>query len=282
MDWFLILLRVTHIGSAVFWVGSAFAFFLFIQPAIRSLGPDTEGAFMGNLTRVQRFPMVIFGATILTVGAGLILYLRDAGGLQLWLGSATGVGFTIGAAAGLVSFAIGPSVIVPSIGELEAIGATLAAEHRPPTARGRRHDPGAPGSACARSARSTSSSSRSPSCSWPRRATSAEPAPSGRGPVPWAGDPSSSPGPLDEAACSRRSASSPRSTPTWRASPNGTARRRCGPANPASRRWSGSSSSSRSRWPRPRRRASAWSGQPVSSSRRPSCGPGRRPFATPV
>ena len=133
MDWFLILLRVTHIGSAIFWVGSAFAFFLFIQPAIRSLGPDTEGAVLGQLSRVQRFPMVIFGATILTVGAGLILYLRDAGGLQLWLGSATGVGFTIGAAAGVVSFAIGPSVIVPSIGRLEAIGTTLAAEHRPPT-----------------------------------------------------------------------------------------------------------------------------------------------------
>jgi hypothetical protein len=133
VDWFLILLRILHIGSAVFWVGAAFAFFLFIQPAVRSLGPDTEGAFMGNLTRVQRFPMIIFGATILTVGAGLILYLRDAGGLQLWLGSATGVGFTIGAAAGLVSFAIGPSVILPTIGKLDAIGATLAAGHRPPT-----------------------------------------------------------------------------------------------------------------------------------------------------
>ena len=133
MDWFLILLRLIHIGSAIFWVGSAFSFFLFIQPAIRSLGPDTEGAFIGHLSRVQRFPMIILGAAVLTVGAGLILYLRDAGGLQLWLSSATGVGFTIGAAAGIVSLALGPSVIVPTIGRLDAIGKTLEAEHRAPT-----------------------------------------------------------------------------------------------------------------------------------------------------
>lgn len=133
MDWYVILLRVVHIGSAVFWVGAAYAFFLFVQPAVRSLGPDSEGKFMGNLTRVQRFPTIIFVATILTVGAGLLLYLRDAGGLQLWLGSRTGVGFTIGALAGIVSFAIGPSVILPTIGKLDEIGKTLEAGHRPPT-----------------------------------------------------------------------------------------------------------------------------------------------------
>lgn len=133
MDWFLILLRVVHIGAAVFWVGSAFAFFLFVQPAVRSLGPDAEGAFMGNFTRVQRFPMIILGATLLTVGAGLILYLRNAGGLQLWLGSPTGIGFTIGASAAIVSFALGPSVILPTIAKLDAIGKALEAGRRAPT-----------------------------------------------------------------------------------------------------------------------------------------------------
>jgi len=133
MDPFLILLRILHIGAAIFWVGSAFAFFLFFQPSARSLGPGGEGAFMDNLTRVRRFPMVILGATLVTVVAGLILYLRDAGGVQLWLGSRTGIGFTIGALAGLVSFALGPLAILPTISKLDAIGASLAADHRPPT-----------------------------------------------------------------------------------------------------------------------------------------------------
>ena len=133
MDPVLLLLRVLHIGAGIFWVGSAFAFFFFVQPSVRSLGPEAEGAFMTNLSRVRRFPTIILIATIVTIVAGLLLYLRNAGGLQLWLGSATGVGFTIGAAAAIVSFAFGPLAILPTISKLEAIGDTLQTAQRPPT-----------------------------------------------------------------------------------------------------------------------------------------------------
>ena len=132
-DPLLLLLRLLHIGSGVFWVGAAFAFFLFVQPSAKALGPEGEGAFMADLTQVRRFPTVILAATALTVGAGLFLYLRNAGGMELWLGSATGVGFTIGAAAALVSFALGPMAILPAVTKLNAIGGTLRAERRPPT-----------------------------------------------------------------------------------------------------------------------------------------------------
>jgi uncharacterized membrane protein len=134
VDPVVLLLRLLHIGAAIFWVGSAYSFFLFVQPAVRSLGPDAEGAFMGNFTRVQRFPKVILVAGLVTVLAGLTLYLRDAGGMQLWLGSRVGVGFTIGAIAGIISFALGPLAILPTISKLDAIGSSLAAAHRPPTA----------------------------------------------------------------------------------------------------------------------------------------------------
>ena len=133
MDVTLLLLRLLHIGSGIFWVGSAFAFFLFFQPSAHSLGPDGEGRFMANLSRVRRFPMVILGATLVTVGAGLLLYLRDAGGLQLWISTPTGIGFTIGAIAALVSFALGPLAILPTIGKLDKIGGSLAEAQRPPT-----------------------------------------------------------------------------------------------------------------------------------------------------
>lgn len=132
-DPILLLLRLLHIGSGVFWVGAAFAFFLFVQPSAKALGPEGEGAFMADLTQVRRFPTVILGATLVTVIAGLLLYLRNAGGMALWLGSATGVGFTIGAAAALVSFAIGPLAILPTVTKLNAIGGTLREARRPPT-----------------------------------------------------------------------------------------------------------------------------------------------------
>ena len=89
---------------------------------------------MRDLTKVRRFPTVILTATLVTVGAGVLLYVRNAGGVELWLDSPTGVGFTIGAAAAIVSFLLGPLGILPTIKKLEAIGDTLTAERRPPTA----------------------------------------------------------------------------------------------------------------------------------------------------
>lgn len=133
MDYGILILRILHIGAGAFWVGAAFAFFLFVQPSLKALGPEGEGAFMRDLTKVRRFPTVILVATVITVGAGALLYIRNAGGLELWLDSRTGVGFTIGASAAIVSFLLGPLGILPTIKKLEAIGDTLMAERRHPT-----------------------------------------------------------------------------------------------------------------------------------------------------
>ncbi|MDP9483429.1 MAG: hypothetical protein M3P84_09425 [Chloroflexota bacterium] len=133
MDPFLLVLRVLHIGAGVFWVGAAFAFFLFVSPSAKALGPDAHGAFMDQVVR-RRFPMVVLVAGIVTVFAGALLYLRDSGGLSMaWISSPTGAGFTIGAAAAIVSLALGPLVILPSISSLQALGGRLKAEGRPPT-----------------------------------------------------------------------------------------------------------------------------------------------------
>ena len=135
MDPVVLLLRVLHIGSGVFWVGSAFAFFLFVSPSAKALGPDAYGAFMDQVTRVRRFPFVVLGAGFVTVLAGAALYYRASGGFSgAWIASPTGVGFSVGAIAGILSRALGPLAIVPSIGKMEAIGSQLKAEQRPPTA----------------------------------------------------------------------------------------------------------------------------------------------------
>ncbi len=134
MDPLLLVLRVLHIGSGIFWVGAAFAFFLFVAPSAKAIGPDAHGAFMDQVTRVRRFPMVVLWAGIVTVLAGAALYWRASGGFNsAWLSSPTGIGFSIGALAGIISLALGPLSIVPSISKMQAIGGRLRAEGRPPT-----------------------------------------------------------------------------------------------------------------------------------------------------
>jgi uncharacterized membrane protein len=133
MDPFILLLRLLHIGSAIFWVGSAFTFFLFVSPSAKAIGPDAQGAFMNEVVR-RRFPMVVLVAGIITVLAGALLYLRDSGGLSsAWVTSPTGIGFSIGAVAAIISLVLGPTVILPTISNLYALGGQLKAEGRPPT-----------------------------------------------------------------------------------------------------------------------------------------------------
>lgn len=135
MDVVQIVLRLIHIAAGVFWVGATFAFFLFMRPSAKAIGPDGEGAFMDQLMRVRNFPRAMSIATGLTVAAGALLYWRASGGLNdAWLTSGTGIGFSIGALAAIVSFLVGPIVLGPTVDKLGKIGGRLKEERRPPTA----------------------------------------------------------------------------------------------------------------------------------------------------
>jgi uncharacterized membrane protein len=134
MDSTMVVLRLLHIGAAVFWVGAAFTFFLFVGPSAKALGNDGQGKFMDQITRVRRFPTVVLVAGLITVLAGATMYYIDSSGFSNgWMTSPTGIGFGIGALAGILSFSTGPLVIVPTIGKLQSIGGRLQSEQRAPT-----------------------------------------------------------------------------------------------------------------------------------------------------
>jgi hypothetical protein len=62
-------------------------------------------------------------ATILTVGAGAAMLVIDVSryGMDLWFGSGFGIGITIGAVAAMVSFLLGPLLIIPMSNRIEKI-----------------------------------------------------------------------------------------------------------------------------------------------------------------
>lgn len=135
MDLVVIVLRLLHIVSGILWVGAAFAFFLFVMPSSKALGPERHGAFMEQITKVRRFPRYAITTGAITVLAGAALYWIDSDGFtSAWMRTPTGIGFSIGAIAGIASFALGPAAIAPTIAKLEALGDRLKAEGRPPTA----------------------------------------------------------------------------------------------------------------------------------------------------
>ena len=126
MDWYVIVLRAIHILTAVFWVGSFYIFFFFIEPSVKELGP-IGGQFMGHLAEKKKMPIVIAITAATTIVAGTLLYWRVSDGFDVdWMTSATGVAFTVGALSAIVAFALGFIVIKPAVERMGAIGQGIA------------------------------------------------------------------------------------------------------------------------------------------------------------
>ena len=109
MDIYMIVLRILHIASAVFWAGATFFFVSFLEPAVRKSGP--EGGKVMQTLAAGRYPVALPVIVVLTVLSGLLMYWRDSGGFNLiWITSGFGLGITFGSVMGLIAAAIGIAI----------------------------------------------------------------------------------------------------------------------------------------------------------------------------
>jgi hypothetical protein len=138
MDWWLIVLRIVHVGSAMTWFGGAIIGSFFLAPTADALG-KAAAPFMEHLLKRRRmgvfFPIVA-GLTILS---GAALYWRGSGGLDWsWITSQSGLAFTVGGLAALVSFVGGIILVGPSVAAQAAVQQELASSDAVPTEGQRR------------------------------------------------------------------------------------------------------------------------------------------------
>jgi uncharacterized membrane protein len=123
-QWFYIVFRIFHIGAGVAWVGSVYFLVVFVQPTSAAIGP-AAAPFMTHLLGVRRLVDRILVLAVITILAGLILYLKDmdaVGGFGDWIGSSEGLVFTIGALAAIAAVAIGAFGTRPAVQQLLAVG----------------------------------------------------------------------------------------------------------------------------------------------------------------
>jgi uncharacterized membrane protein len=96
MDWWLIGLRIVHIGSAMIWFGGAIIGGVFLSPTADALG-KAGAPFMDHLMKRRRMGVFFPIVAALTILSGAGLYWRASGGLQTaWITSPSGLAFTIG------------------------------------------------------------------------------------------------------------------------------------------------------------------------------------------
>ena len=125
MDATMVLLRLLHVGLGVFWVGAMIFNAAFLGPSIQDAGPDGAKVMAGLMRR--RFMVVMPVVGLITMLTGLWLFWRVSGGLQpAYVHSATGMTFATGGILAIVAFAIGLTVVRPSMLKAMAIGQSIA------------------------------------------------------------------------------------------------------------------------------------------------------------
>jgi len=122
----VLLLRLFHIGSGVFWVGGILLFARFLFPTAKALGP-AAGPVMDHMNRVLKLPNALLGAAIVNILSGVMLYWRDSGGFQVaWMKTGTGMTFGTGGLLAILALIIGVTVNRPTGERMGALGASMA------------------------------------------------------------------------------------------------------------------------------------------------------------
>jgi len=108
MDIYLVVVRLIHIVAAVIWVGSGVYSVVILYPTLAQLGADS-GRFMLALAKNRAFAMLFPVSAVLTVLAGILLYLRP--GASGFFSSTGWVVLSIGALAGILGLLHGGAVL---------------------------------------------------------------------------------------------------------------------------------------------------------------------------
>ena len=107
MNILLLVLRIIHIGSGVFWVGGVLMMTFFVGPTVGAIG-DAGPKFVAHLVKNLKFTTIMSIAAGLTALAGASLYWIDSAGFtSAWMMSNAGTGFGIGSSLGVIGFIFG-------------------------------------------------------------------------------------------------------------------------------------------------------------------------------
>lgn len=121
MDVTMVMLRMVHIVSGVFWAGASFFLTTVLQPVAEGGGPEA-GRFMQRLTSQSRFRTAMAIAPLLTILSGMVLYGRASAGFQrAWITTGTGLTLTLGSLAALLTFVVFGVVQRPLVMRLQAL-----------------------------------------------------------------------------------------------------------------------------------------------------------------
>ena len=126
------VLRLLHILSGVFWVGSVLFTARFLMPSLQGAGP-AAGPVLAQLGQ-RRMPLIMMMTALVTVASGIwLMAIASGGAMGAWMRSGPGRTFGIGGALAILTLVVGMSINIPATNRMAAINKGAAARGGPPT-----------------------------------------------------------------------------------------------------------------------------------------------------
>lgn len=125
MNALVITLRLVHILAGVYWAGTMFFFATFLEPSLRSLGPDGGKVMIRMFERgyMKILPIV---ATLTVVSGFWLLWILSGGFESTYMGSPVGMALSIGGGLALLAWLIGIVFIRPAGARIWEIAKAMA------------------------------------------------------------------------------------------------------------------------------------------------------------
>ena len=132
MNVIMIVLRIVHIFSGVFWVGTSFFNIGFLQPTVQGTGNEGRKV-MQYLTSQTRFTITVYTAATLSLLSGWTMYWILFGFRLSVLSSGYGLLLSIGGLAGTIAWVIAIVFVRRILGQMAAIGKSIQEQGGVPT-----------------------------------------------------------------------------------------------------------------------------------------------------
>jgi uncharacterized membrane protein len=128
----MIVWRLIHIFSGVFWVGATYMMLGFVEPSVKATG-EVGKKFMQQIGLKSKFSPIMGLMGILSSVSGLIMYDKISGFRGAWISSATGLSLTLGGLFGLLALVFGFVIQFRTSGRMKALAGDMAAAGGPPS-----------------------------------------------------------------------------------------------------------------------------------------------------
>lgn len=132
MNVIMIILRIVHIFSGVFWVGVSFFNIGFFQPTVQGTGNEGRKV-MQYLTSQTRFTITVYTAATLSLLSGWTMYGILFGFRLSVLSSGYGLLLSIGGLAGTIAWVIAIFFVRRVLSQMAAIGKSIQEQGGVPT-----------------------------------------------------------------------------------------------------------------------------------------------------